>query len=176
MKKRATPEELADLYGLTGTHLRQVIAYGERTEDAVRNGQVIEFFLSARSAPEAKAIQFLKADIEKATGHQILFTGYEWVSLHLPGARYTPDWNFLMDDGRWVRVEIKASSFQLQYKDSRSKIRAAAALNPWDDFYEYKMIPKKDGGGWLLTKIVPDPAYVVTLLQAFKEWQNQTGD
>jgi hypothetical protein len=98
--------------------------------------------------------------IESETNNRVIFTGYEWYTFKLPGGSYTPDYNYLMENGLWVMVEIKHGKHQPNYRDARSKLRAAAALNPWFVFYECRC----EGGNWVLERIYPDKGYVKQLL------------
>jgi len=84
---------------------------------------------------------------------------YEWQSFKLPGASYTPDFLCIMQSGTLVYIEVKESKFQGSYRDSRSKLRAAAALNPW--FYFVMAVWKKGTraaplGSWIIEHIEPD--------------------
>lgn len=61
----------------------------------------------------------------------------------VPGGRYTPDFLHILQDGRLVLVEIKGSKRQPNYRDARSKLRAAAELYPWAAWVEARV----DGRG-----------------------------
>ena len=69
-------------------------------------------------------------------GVGIALTQYHPISFYLPGGSYTPDFLHVLADGRLVFVEIKGSTKQRNYRDARSKLRAAAALYRWASFYE----------------------------------------
>ena len=165
--KRPTPDIIANRYGLYGTQLFDICSYDGKPPNG---NQVVEFFLRARTQTEKKALETLRPDIEAETNARIVFSGYEWITFSLPGGSYTPDWCFLLDNGKWVRVEIKASKMQPGYKDARSKLRAAASLNPWDLFYEYRRRRVIDGGGWILELVPPSPRWLQNLDQAYKNW------
>lgn len=169
---RPTPEELASKFGLYDSSLVELCKYDK---DEPLPNKIVSFFLNARTPYEAKAILSLKAEVESAHNAKIVFAGYEWVTLKLPGGSYTPDWSFLLDNGQWVRVEIKASKMQPGYKDARSKLRAAASLNPWDTFYEYRNQTRAEGGGWCLELVKPDKEWLATLNLAFIDWKDQSG-
>lgn len=79
---------------------------------------------------------------------------YEWYSFRLPGGLYTPDFNLFLDDGRLMHIEIKESAFARNFRDSRSKLRAAASLNPWFDFFMARLDRK--AGIWRIEYIEPD--------------------
>jgi hypothetical protein len=69
-------------------------------------------------------------------GQRVMLSQYQPVTFHLPGGRYTPDFLHILADGRLVFVEIKGSTHQRNYRDARSKLRAAAELYAWTTFYE----------------------------------------
>jgi hypothetical protein len=173
--RRPSPDELARKFGLSDQPLLTLCAYDGKPKETNLN-KIVEFFLTARTPTEAKAIIFLKPILEETTGKKIVFSAYEWVTFSLPGGSYTPDWSFRMDDGSWVRVEIKASKMQPGYKDARSKLRATASLNPWDTFYEFRPRTKAEGGGWELELIKVDQSWLVNLSQAFSQWQQDLGN
>src|SRR5262249_52217272 len=67
---------------------------------------------------------------------------YEPYRLRLPGGWYKPAFVLRIQhhpDGSsqcWRAViEVKATRYQPSYRDSRSKIRAAAAIHTWDRFF-----------------------------------------
>ena len=74
---------------------------------------------------------------------------YEPVTFNLPGNRYTPDFQHLLEDGRIVYVEIKGSKHQKGYRDARSKLRAAAELHPWFTWIE----ARQERGSWIVEVI-----------------------
>lgn len=101
---------------------------------------------------------FILSD-ELKSGIEVML--YEWVSFNIPGGRYTPDFFVLFKDGSVVFVEVKQESIGKSgkryyaggsYRDSRSKLRAAAELNPWFKFY-MAVYNRRDG--WRLDPIVP---------------------
>lgn len=169
---RPSPVELAEKYGLSDSSLLDLCNLDGHVPEPAK---VVDFFLQAKTPYERKAFEFLKPALELETSRKIVFAGYEWVTFSLPGGNYKPDWSFLLDNGRWARVEIKASKMQPGYKDARSKLRAAAALNPWDLFYEFRMRTKAEGGGWFLEFIKPDLAWVSSLQVAFELWTADNG-
>ena len=167
---RPTPDELSNKYGLDDTSLLLLCKYDGKLPN---QNQVVEFFLQARSPYEKKAMLFLPSRVEDATGRKIIFKGYEWQTFSLPGANYTPDWSYLLDDNTWAHVEIKASKFQPGYKDARSKLRAAASLNPWARFYEFRKQTVAQGGGWDMELITPDSAWLQNLHLSFTDWKQE---
>jgi hypothetical protein len=159
-RSRKIGEDLIKLYGAHFDHLHEIISYPGQPKN--RN-KVVEFFLKARSSTEARAVDTVKVLVETDFG-KVLFMGYEWVTFSLPGGNYKPDWSCLLEDGRWVRVEVKASKMQPGYKDARAKLRAAATLNPWDIFIEVRPVPLKNGGGWEVEIIKQDAEWLTMLI------------
>ena len=69
-------------------------------------------------------------------GARVLRMDYEPETFNLPGEKYTPDFRCILETGRVIFVEIKGSKKQKGYRDARSKLRAAAELNPMYTFVE----------------------------------------
>ena len=67
---------------------------------------------------------------------RVMDTRYEPVTLRVPGGKYTPDFLHILENGQMVFVEIKGSKHQRNYRDARSKLRAAAAVYPFWTFCE----------------------------------------
>lgn len=61
---------------------------------------------------------------------------YEPVTFNIPGGQYKPDFLAILQSGRVVIIEVKASKKQRNYRDARSKLRAAASLFPFFTFVE----------------------------------------
>ena len=66
----------------------------------------------------------------------VAVTYYEPFTIKLPGGKYTPDFLHILANGTIVFVEIKGSRKQPNYRDARSKLRAAAEIHPWADWIE----------------------------------------
>lgn len=66
----------------------------------------------------------------------IVLMQYHPVTFSLPGGTYTPDFLHVTADGHIIIVEIKGSKRQHNYRDARSKLRAAADLYRWATFFE----------------------------------------
>jgi hypothetical protein len=73
-------------------------------------------------------------------GCDVIKTDYHGLTFHLDGERYTPDFAHVLADGRLVIVEIKAGTPNdngklvcktKNYRDARSKLRAAAERFGW---------------------------------------------
>jgi len=75
---------------------------------------------------------FLGAIIMRdALGIEVIEMRYEPCRWAIPGGHYTPDFLCVMSQGQIVFVEVKGSRKQRNYRDARSKLRAAAAMYPW---------------------------------------------
>lgn len=64
---------------------------------------------------------------------------YEPVTFNLPGNKYTPDFQVILEDGCILFVEIKGNRRQRNYRDARSKLRAAQAVHPYYIWIEVRM-------------------------------------
>lgn len=64
-------------------------------------------------------------------GVAVLEMRYEAVKFHIPGGTYTPDFLAVLKTGQILLIEIKGSRRQKNYRDARSKLRAAAECYPW---------------------------------------------
>lgn len=96
---------------------------------------------------------------------------YEHISFNIPGGRYTPDFFIIFTDGKVAFVEVKQASVSRKgkkyyagnsYRDSRSKLRATAEINPWFRFFQATYIK----GGWDIEPIVPERGLDNTRLPA----------
>lgn len=167
--------------------IEKLVEYGlddplEQVENILRNDtvlrvnlparEVLKFATRARSKAEVNWYNVGKTIIADELQTPVLFAGYEWLSFKLPGGEYTPDWDYVMGDGRLVIVEVKTSKFQAGYRDARSKLRAAATLNPWFTFYE----AMQERGGFILELIQPDANYVYNLRVAIREAVQSLGE
>lgn len=158
-------QSLVNKFGIDVSPIKQVSEY-YKTEFNDIAGDFVSFLLAARSSNEVRvktAIRHYLMD----QGRIPIFIGYEWMSFKLPGGSYTPDFSVLLNTGVWVHFEAKGSHFQSNFKDSRSKLRAAASLNPWAEFVWIIPKPIKAGGGWDIEVIKPDPRFLQVMLQIF---------
>jgi len=87
----------------------------------------------------------LLADLGERTAVQL----YEPWTLRLIGASYKVDFVHILESGRMVCVEVKGSTRQANYRDARSKLRAAAELHPWFTWIE----ARQERGGWIVERI-----------------------
>ena len=64
-------------------------------------------------------------------GEAVVLTMYEPMAFYLPGGRYKPDFMHILESGSILFVEVKGSTKQRGYRDSRAKLRAAAEVFPF---------------------------------------------
>lgn len=100
------------------------------------SGELRKFLGNVRSRTEERWAQVGKFLIAEKFNCAVIFEGYEWMTFHVPGGSYTPDYVYILENGSVVFVEIKGSGRQKNYRDARSKLRSAAAVNPWFIFCE----------------------------------------
>ena len=89
-----------------------------------------------RSKAEAQWTRISYLYIEDWFKCQVVRELYEPISLKLPCGNYTPDFMVILSDGRVVFVEVKGSTRQKNYRDARSKLRAAAEVYPFFIFMQ----------------------------------------
>lgn len=154
--RRKTKEQILDQYGTSSCFLGDINNYQKDVK--VRT---LSFFVPATSRAERLWETNGKELIQDLYSEKIIFTGREWLSFSLPGSSYTADYYYLLDNGKWVIVEIKASKCQAGYRDARTKLRCAASLNPWFDFYEAML----KGAGFEIEKIQPEASLINHLIE-----------
>ena len=91
-----------------------------------------------RSKTERRFADMAMAECYAQFGVYPLAIRYEPMTFAIPGGRYTPDFELILPD-RDVFVEVKGSKRQKNYRDARSKLRAAAETYPERCWYEYRM-------------------------------------
>ena len=160
-RKKKSPTDLLQLYGSNLVNLHKVAEFMHLPDNLQSKNRMLDFFITAESSTEARFKLVGKNLIEAKYG-KVVIALYNWRTYRLPGGSYTPDWNFMLENGKWVNVEIKASKLQSGYRDARSKLRAAATLNPWEIFIE-TMPDKNELAGWSLEEIPPDKEFMQTL-------------
>jgi hypothetical protein len=92
-----------------------------------------------RSRWERAWATFGKAILEQDSGSKVVAMDYEPETFNLPGGSYTPDFRAILDDGTIVFIEVKANKYQKNYRDARSKLRAAQELNPYYAWMEARI-------------------------------------
>jgi len=98
---------------------------------------------------------------------EVLAELYEYWTFRIPGGKYTADFYYILESGRVVIVEVKGSRKQKNYRDARSKLRAAAAMNPWFTFVEAMAMK---GGGFQLQEIKPDGSLLSVFINKLTEF------
>jgi hypothetical protein len=93
----------------------------------------------------AEGALVLLAELGEQTAVQL----YEPVTFHLPGSKYTPDFQNILESGRIVYVEVKGTRKMQSYRDSRAKLRAAAELHPWFTWLQVDY----ERGSWIVERI-----------------------
>lgn len=154
MVSKSDPAKLDSLQGLAQDGQANILAAVQKREEAVGK------WLKSPYASKAEAAWADVANliIYDELGERIIFSGFEWLSFNLPGGRYTPDFFHIAESGQFIIVEVKATKKQGSYRDSRAKLRAAAALNPWATFIMALKLPREDG--WDIEIIEPKASIV----------------
>ena len=83
-------------------------------------------------------------------GNDLMLLLYEPCKWKIAGGWYTPDFMAIMEDGNVVFVEVKGSKRQRNYRDARSKLRAAAATYPM-----FTWVEVVQEGGWQVEVLNP---------------------
>ena len=89
-----------------------------------------------RSKTEGYWAQMGNVYIADEFNARVMWEGYERARLSIPGGFYTPDFMYILENGQTIFVEIKGSKRQKNYRDARSKLRAAANVYPFWTFVE----------------------------------------
>jgi len=77
-------------------------------------------------------------------GSAVVETRYIPLRFRLPGGWYTPDYLHILETGRMIFIEVKGSRQQRNYRDARSKLRAAAEWYPFFAWYEVRINPRTE--------------------------------
>ena len=91
-----------------------------------------------RSKTEQRFADLAMAECYGQFGVYPLVIRYEPMRFKIPGGHYTPDFELVLPD-RDVFIEVKGSKHQKNYRDARSKLRAAAEMYPERTWCEYRM-------------------------------------
>jgi len=162
-KKRSLTAKL-DTFGMSYTAAEQIgelIPYLPLRK-AIRS--MATFLLKAESREESRWLSEGVPVLERHFGMKVELERSKAVSYKLPGGIYTPDFFYILEDGRRVNIEVKGSVFQPNYRDARSKIRTAATLYWFDLFCEVRVEDRQ----WVVDEIPVDHEYR-TELQSFME-------
>jgi len=96
-----------------------------------------------KSDRERLFARFGPAILEHDYGRKVFEMRYEPETFHVPGGSYTPDFRVVFEDGLVAFVEVKANKNQRNYRDARSKLRAAAELNQIYTWIEARVTLRK---------------------------------
>lgn len=135
---------------------------------AVRS--MASFLLKAESREEVRWLSEGIPILERHFGMPVLLERSKAVSFRLPGGVYTPDFMYILEDGRRIHVEVKGSRFQPNYRDARSKVRTAATLYWFDTFCEARIENKE----WLVEHIPPDMEYRTELQSLLEQVRSES--
>lgn len=129
-----------------------------KTSNKVLIRNFAKYLHGSESRAEFKFPPFADEIIGRLFESKIATRRVRSITFRLPGNLYTPDWNFTLEDGTHVNVEIKESTFQPSYRDSASKQRLAATIF-WDEVFLEVMPDKSALNGWRVERRSPDPEY-----------------
>lgn len=160
-RKRTLMEKL-DTFGMSfasAERIGDLVPYIPLRQ-AVRG--MADFLLKAESREEIRWLLEGVPVLERHFEKKVELDRSKAVSFKLPGGIYTPDFFYILEDGRRIHIEVKGSKFQPNYRDARSKIRTAATLYWFDTFCEARIEEKQ----WVIEIIEIDEEYR-TDFQAF---------
>lgn len=156
-RTRLKKSDMMRKFGIDLSYADEIAKFIENGEPVSPGGKkLVDFLLSARSEWEYRWSCVGRELIGSRFGAGVIFAGYEYISFRVPGGSYTPDFFYVLSDGRCVLCEIKASKHQSGYAYARAKLRAAASLNPWFVFVEARMESKE----WAIEVIEADISMV----------------
>lgn len=133
------------------------------------------FLHAAESREEFKWTPFADAVLGLHFPSPIVIRRVRSVTFALPGVKYTPDFNYVLDDGTRVNVEVKGSWFQRNYRDTTARQKMAATLFYDQSFIE--VMPNKDApNGWQVTHHLPDQEYGELFAELYQILQAEKND
>jgi hypothetical protein len=135
------------------------------------NKENIGEWASFKSNTEADFYQYGRFSLAEAYGSEPVCLLYEWMSFNLPAAVYTPDFAALLEDGRMVFVEVKASKKQRHYLTGRYKMRIVSSLNPFFEFCIAIPMERSRNALWEIDRIPADKR-----LGSYIIWMAMKGD
>lgn len=101
-----------------------------------------------KSETEREFAKWGYLEVGCAIGKKIIGVVYEPIKFVLPGGIYTIDFRLETAD-EYLWVETKGSKRMRNYRDSRSKLRAAASI-----FYKWRFFEvRKEEGRWIVEEI-----------------------
>jgi len=159
MGKKLT--DLVSSYGFSTASIDIIKKFVPKTTKAQLNNALrgfAKYLLLAESSFEKRWLKFDKVVVEDYFGSKVALMRPKPVSFLLPANVYTPDFFYILEDGRRVYVEVKGSTFQQGYRDAIAKLRMAATLYYFETFIEV-MPDKTSKNGWSVKLIEPDVEY-----------------
>lgn len=156
--RRKTDEQIVAKFGLNYEQVK-ILADANPTEAiGTLAHDYGKFLLAGTSAVELKWRSVAPSVVEAVFGERVVWVGRESWEFKLPGARYTADFYYQFESGRFAIVEVKASKLQPGYRDARSKLVCAATLYPMFLFFEARPDKAQDSG-WVFERIKPDETF-----------------
>ena len=154
-------DDLVRNYGLSTASIRIIQKFIPNTTKTQLAGALrafAKYMLKAESSFEKRWLSFDSVVIEDFFESKVAVMRPKPFSFLLPANSYTPDFMYILEDGRHVFVEVKGSQFQHGYRDSIAKLRMAATLFYFYTFVEV-MPNKEHKNGWAVRLIEPDVEY-----------------
>lgn len=162
--------DLVAKFGITRSEIAQISTWAGLPPNKDASVAMGAFLLPAKSTLEAKFRALGKGLVQDHTGQKVVFSAYEWLSFKLPGGSYKGDYYYMLGDGTWVVVDVKAPNRAafVSYRGSFAKMRAAATLHPYARFI-MAMPDKTQPSGWLLKDVPRDQEFMITLNMMLKD-------
>lgn len=161
---RKSTEKLISSYGLSSdaiSVIRKIVPTGNLS-DVLK--KVSKFLLKGESKTEIDWLKYHASCIENHFSSKIVVMRPKSTTFHILGSSYTPDFEYLLENGQRVFVEVKGSKFQPNYRDARSKLKMTATLH-WDKSFVEVMPDKNLESGWSMEDISPDDEYGELLIE-----------
>ncbi len=124
------------------------------------------------SKTEADFYENGRKSLEEAYRAPVHLLLYEWMSFNLPSSVYTPDFAAILNNGRIVFIEVKASKKQRHYLIGRYKMRIVSSLNPFFDFCIATPVAKTKNALWDIDKIPSDRRLGAYLIRMAMKGEN----
>jgi len=167
--------DLINSYGLSTASIEVIKKFLPKTNKTqlanVLRG-FAKYLLKAESSFEKKWLMIDKVVIEDYYGSKVVIMRPKPISFLLPSNIYTPDFFYILEDGRRIYVEVKASPFQQGYRDAIAKLRMTATLFYFEIFIMV-MPDKESKNGWKVTPIEPDEAYGGILAELYNQLEGE---
>jgi hypothetical protein len=163
MVKRKTTSNLVNSYGFSIASIRMMETMTPYVHPVRKTVEAwAKFLLEGESREEMRWQTMGIPLLEEYYEQPVVLWKPKAISFLLPGGRYSPDFFYIFEDGLRLHVEVKGSTFQAGYRDSRAKMRVAATLYWFDKFMMVIRNPKASTA-WLLEEVEPDPNFQTDL-------------